>query len=111
MDEIVGILMGGFAIFALFIGLPWIILHYVSKWKSQTALTEPDEKLLEQLHDAARRLDDRICTIERIMSAEDPDWKRKCLPDDRGDERSLMGRADEVIARHDAMLQGKEPRR
>jgi phage shock protein B len=25
-------------------------------------------------------LDDRICSIERIMTADNPDWRRQCLP-------------------------------
>jgi phage shock protein B len=29
----------------------------------------------------ARRLDDRLCTIERIMNAENPNWQQACLPD------------------------------
>ena len=29
--------------------------------------------MLDDLHDAARRLDDRLCSIERIMTAENPD--------------------------------------
>jgi len=33
------------------------------------------------LHDAARRLDDRLCTIERIMTAENPAWRQSCLPE------------------------------
>jgi phage shock protein B len=47
----------------LFIGLPWIIFHYVTKWKQAATLTSGDEKLLDELHEAARRLDDRLCTI------------------------------------------------
>ncbi len=43
-------------------------------------LTSGDEKLLDELHDAARRLDDRTCTIERIMTAENPNWRQQCLP-------------------------------
>ena len=54
----------------LFIGLPWLIFHYVTRWKTAGTLTGADEKLLDELHDAARRLDDRLCTIERIMTAE-----------------------------------------
>jgi phage shock protein B len=64
----------------LFIGLPWLIFHYVTKWKQAKTLTQGDEKLLDELHDAARRLDDRLCTIERIMTAENPDWRQQCLP-------------------------------
>ena len=64
----------------LFIGLPWLIFHYVTKWKQSATLTQSDEKLLDELHDAARRLDDRLCTIERIMNAENPRWREQCLP-------------------------------
>ena len=67
----------------LFIGLPWLIFHYVTKWKTAATLTGADEKLLDELHDAARRLDDRLCTIERIMTAENPDWRQHCLPEQR----------------------------
>ena len=59
----------------LFIGLPWLIFHYVTKWKSQAVLTGEDERLLDDLHDIARRLDERLCTVERIMTAENPNWR------------------------------------
>ena len=64
----------------LFIGFPWIIFHYITKWKQTATLTQGDEKLLDELHDAARRLDDRLCSIERIMTAENPNWRQQCLP-------------------------------
>ncbi len=75
-----GMMMGGLAIITLFIGLPWLIFHYMTKWKQAKTLTDSDEQLLDQLHDAARRLDDRLCTIERIMTAENPNWRQQCLP-------------------------------
>ena len=65
----------------LFIGLPWLVFHYITKWKSAARLTGSDEKLLDELHDAARRLDDRLCSIERIMTAENPNWRQQCLPE------------------------------
>ena len=65
----------------LFIGLPWLVFHYVTKWKQAATITGADEKLLDELHDMARRLDDRLCTIERIMTAENPNWRQQCLPD------------------------------
>jgi phage shock protein B len=73
--------MGGLAILTLFIGLPWLVFHYITKWKTAATLTGSDEKLLDELHDAARRLDDRLCTIERIMTAENPSWRQQCLPE------------------------------
>jgi len=65
----------------LFIGLPWLIFHYITKWKTAATLSGDDEKLLDDLHEMARRLDDRLCTIERIMTAENPNWRQACLPD------------------------------
>ena len=65
----------------LFVGFPWLIFHYVTKWKQAKTLTGEDEKLLDDLYEMARRLDDRLCTIERIMSAENPDWRQSCLPE------------------------------
>jgi phage shock protein B len=60
----------------LFIGLPWLVFHYVTKWKSTATISSEDEKLLDELHDLGRRLDDRVATIERIMSAENPAWRQ-----------------------------------
>jgi phage shock protein B len=57
------------------IGLPWLIFHYITKWKSAATLTTEDENLLDDLHDMARRLDDRLCSIERILTAENPNWR------------------------------------
>jgi phage shock protein B len=67
---------GLFAIAAIFIGLPWLIFHYVTQWKKGGTLTREDENLLDELYDLARRLDDRMCSIERIMSAENPNWRQ-----------------------------------
>ena len=69
----------------LFIGLPWLIFHYITKWKSQAVLTGDDERLLDELHDIARRLDERMCTVERIMTAENPNWRAvACDPQSLG---------------------------
>ena len=68
------------AISVLFLGLPWLVFHYITKWKQSATLNTGDEKLLDELHDAARRLDDRLCTIERIMTAENPSWRQQCVP-------------------------------
>jgi phage shock protein B len=59
----------------LFIGLPWLIFHYITRWKTAATLTHEDERLLDDLHDLARRLDERMCTLERIMTAENPNWR------------------------------------
>jgi len=68
------------AITVLFLGLPWLVFHYMTKWKQAKTLTSGDEQLLDDLHDMARRLDDRLMTIERIMTAENPNWRQQALP-------------------------------
>ena len=59
----------------LFVVLPWLVFHYVTRWKTAGALTTEDENLLDELYDLARRLDERMCTIERIVQAENPNWR------------------------------------
>ena len=76
---------------ACFIGIPWIIFHYITKWKSQATLTREDENLLDELHELARRLDERMCSIERIMTAENPNWRAiACDPAQIGIEDQLQ---------------------
>ncbi|HWH16882.1 MAG TPA: envelope stress response membrane protein PspB [Allosphingosinicella sp.] len=75
----------------IFLGLPWLIFHYITKWKSAATLTREDENLLDELHEMARRLDDRLCSIERIMTAENPGWRAiACDPADTGIEDQLQ---------------------
>ncbi len=63
------------AITSIFIGLPWLILHYVSQWKRAPKITEEDERMLDEMYNLARRLEDRLNTVERIVAADNPDWK------------------------------------
>jgi len=94
-DDVLGYLLGALAIVSIFVGLPWLIFHYVTKWKTAATLTSGDEKLLDDLHEAARRLDDRLCTIERIMTAENPNWRQQCLPGrERDDVRRLLAEGE-----------------
>ncbi|WP_174280476.1 envelope stress response membrane protein PspB [Sphingomonas bacterium] len=63
------------AILATLIGLPWIILHYITKWRSAPKITDQDERLLDEMFNLARRLEERVQTVERIAQADHPDWK------------------------------------
>jgi phage shock protein B len=71
----------------IFIGLPWLIFHYITRWKTAATLTNEDETMLVELHDLARRLDDRVCTVERILTADNPNWRAiACDPASTGIE-------------------------
>ena len=93
----------------LFLGLPWLIMHYITRWKTAATLTGSDEKLLDELHDLARRLDDRLCSIERIMTAENPGWRQQCMPDTPRLEPSEPD-LEEELARLSARARLKEAR-
>ena len=65
-----------FVVGMLFIGLPWLIMHYVTKWKQAPGgMTTEDEALLDELHSLAKRLEDRVNTVERIVAADNPDFR------------------------------------
>jgi phage shock protein B len=68
-------LIPAIAIITPLIGLPWLILHYITRWKTAPKITSEDEKLLDEMHYLARRLEDRLNTVERIVAADNPDWK------------------------------------
>ena len=63
------------AITSIFIGLPWVILHYVTRWKTAPRITDEDERLLDEMYNLARRLEDRVTTVERIVAADNPDFR------------------------------------
>jgi phage shock protein B len=70
------VLVPVFVVGMLFIGLPWLIMHYVTKWKQAPgAMTTEDEALLDELHTLAKRLEDRVNTVERIVAADNPDFR------------------------------------
>jgi phage shock protein B len=100
-EEIMGMAMGALAIVTLFIGLPWVIMHYVTRWKTAATLTSGDEALLEELHDLARRLDERMCTLERIMTAENPNWRAiACDPASTGiEDRTVTNQTNMRVGR------------
>jgi phage shock protein B len=61
------------AILGIFVGMPWLVLHYVTKWKQAKSITVQDEDLLDELHDIARRLDERMNTVERLIAVDRAD--------------------------------------
>ncbi|MBC2652040.1 envelope stress response membrane protein PspB [Novosphingobium aerophilum] len=87
MEEVlVPIMVCGF----LFIGLPWVVLHYLTKWKTAATLTTGDEALLEELYQLARRLDERMDTVERLVAADNPEFRpARVLPDRDSDNEQL----------------------
>jgi phage shock protein B len=78
----------------LFVGLPWVILHYVTKWKQAPRMTDEDERLLDDLYQLARRLEDRVNTVERIVSADNPEFKPGLADYSQGADFRIESRID-----------------
>ncbi|MEM1081239.1 MAG: envelope stress response membrane protein PspB [Pseudomonadota bacterium] len=53
----------------------WIIMHYATRNSANKKLTSKDEIVLDELHENARKLEDRIHTLERILDADAPEWR------------------------------------
>jgi len=71
MSEVIPILL-------LTVCLPlWIIFHYVTKMKTAKGLTAEDEKMLTEVWESTKKMEERIQTLERILDIESPTWRRR----------------------------------
>ena len=71
MSEVIPILM-------LTVCAPlWIIFHYITKIKTAKGLTAEDEKMLTEVWESTKKMEDRIQTLERILDIESPTWRRR----------------------------------
>ena len=55
----------------------WIISHYATKWKLSKGLTGDDAAMLEDLWKTARRMEDRVETLEAILDDNVKGWRNK----------------------------------
>ncbi len=64
----------------VFIAIPaplFIVLHFITKWKQSREISGGDEMMLEDLWLLARRLEERLESLETILDNELPHWRRK----------------------------------
>ena len=87
-----------FAIAAIFIALPWIVLHYITKWKTSATITTDDEALLEELYNLAKRLDERMDTVERLVASDNPEFRPARLIHDSEEDNQQLRELEALIA-------------
>lgn len=87
-----------FIIPAIFIGLPWVVLHYVTKWKTAATITTDDEALLEELYQLAKRLDERMDTVERLVASDNPDFEPARIQHDKAIDNVPLRELEELLA-------------
>jgi phage shock protein B len=63
-------------VFMVIVAPIWLVLHYVSRWRSSRTLSREDERMLVDLWESAKRMEHRIVTLEKILDAEAPQWRR-----------------------------------
>ncbi|WP_336981288.1 envelope stress response membrane protein PspB [Altererythrobacter fulvus] len=85
------------AIVSIFIGLPWIIFHYITKWKTAATITSDDEALLEELYQLARRLDERMDTVERLVASDNPEFKPARIRHDLDVDNQRLRELDRML--------------
>jgi phage shock protein B len=84
-EAIFGMSLGLVAIVCLFVILPWMILHYISKARTSRNLTEDDERMLEDLWRSARTMERRIETLERLVEPDAVPVRPRPTQSTRGD--------------------------
>ena len=83
---------------AIFLGLPWIIMHYITKWKTAATITTDDEQLLDELYGLAKRLDERMDTVERLVASDNPEFKPARIVHDREIDNEPLRELDRLLA-------------
>ena len=89
---------GVLAILAIFLGLPWIIMHYITKWKTAATITTDDENLLDELYQLAKRLDERMDTVERLVASDNPEFRPARIAADRDIDNEPLRELDRLLA-------------
>lgn len=64
-------------VFIVIVAPIWLILHYATRNSANKQLSSKDESLLQELHENARRMEERIHNLERILDADAPEWRSK----------------------------------
>jgi len=64
-------------IFLIVVAPIWIIMHYRSKRKISEGLSDHEIAQLNDLSARAERMAERVKTLEAILDAESPNWRRQ----------------------------------
>ena len=74
MEEII---IAPLIIFMVIVAPIWIIMHYRTASKKVVGLSSDEQNSLNELLSIAETMEERISTLESILDAETPDWRKK----------------------------------
>mgnify|MGYP001824461314 CR=1 FL=1 len=69
-------------LFMVVVAPMWITMHYRSVSRSSRSLTQEDRESIEHMLETVDKLTERIGTLESILDADHPDWRKQV---DRGE--------------------------
>ena len=75
--DLSGFLLLPAIIFLLFVAPLWIVMHYRYKRRTHGSLSENERTELQHLAASAETMRERIETLESILDAETPEWRKR----------------------------------
>ena len=75
-SHITAIILVPSIVFMVIVAPLWVWLHYRSKRRAQVALTESERDNLEALLVKSEAMMERIDTLESILDAQTPEWRK-----------------------------------
>jgi phage shock protein B len=66
------------------LGPIWIVFHYRAKARTGLTLSANEAAMVENLGQTAKRLEQRVATLERILDTEVPAWRGQYEAGDYG---------------------------
>lgn len=71
------LIAGPLIVFLIFVAPLWLLLHYRSKRRMANGLSQDELQTLDRLVNQAESMQQRIDTLEQILDAESPNWRRR----------------------------------
>lgn len=68
-------------LFLVLVAPIWVIMHYTSKRKLTKQLSDSEQNELENLISHAQSMSSRIETLEAILDAQTPNWRKRVEED------------------------------
>ena len=73
-------------LFMVIVAPMWITMHYRSLNRSTRSLSEEDRESIEHMLETVDKLTERIGTLESILDADHPDWRKQVERSERLEE-------------------------
>ena len=79
MSHLLELLFVPAVLFMVIVAPLWLIFHYVTVWKTQRNAGRADQGAMNAMSETARRVENRVAALEKLLDAEAPGWRSKSL--------------------------------